>query len=146
MLNRLKLRAWVAPFILIVAFGAMGAVRESDRGNDISWQESASQAMVAAKSDGKPMLISFSTPGCGWCAKLNSETLSDPTVTKLSHDFVCLHVDSATDPNTTNKYSVTSFPTLILVNSKGESVARIEEFTTPDHLSAAMKSLLKTSD
>ena len=145
MLKRLKLRAWFAPFILIVAFGAMGAVRENGVGNDIRWQESATIAGAISKTEQKPMLLSFSTPGCGWCAKLNSETLSDPTVTKCSRSFVCLHIDSSTDPDTTNRYSVTSFPTIILVNRKGESVARIEEFTTPDHLAAAMQTLLDSN-
>ncbi|HKK05937.1 MAG TPA: thioredoxin fold domain-containing protein [Gammaproteobacteria bacterium] len=48
-----------------------------------------------ARQQGKPIFLYFGRYGCGWCAKTNQETFSDPSLRKLyTHNYVLVYVDA----------------------------------------------------
>jgi protein disulfide-isomerase len=100
-----------------------------------TWNQDMKKAMAESKSTGKPILIDFSgTDWCSWCMKLDKEVFAQrafrkyakknlvlmlaafPRRTPLSADLKAQNEDLA------KKYNVEGFPTVVLLNSKGETL------------------------
>ena len=85
---------WIMPMLLVLGVGVLGAIRGGRPGGDIVWESCFEAAQAEAQQAKMPMLLSFHTPGCGWCRKLDAETFTDPKVLELSRRFVGVHVES----------------------------------------------------
>ena len=129
--------------ILLICAGITGAVRESHAGGDLTWARSLPDALREAKQAGVPVMVSVHSPDCGWCNKLDSETLTDPDVLALSRQFVCVRLDSDVDPDAVLKYHVTAFPATIFLAPSGRDVARIPGFVPAREFIAGMRDALK---
>jgi len=83
---------------------------------------------MAVASGGMPQVIKFSAPMCSDCQTM-AEVLSD-VKKKYSGkvDFVEIQVnqDSVPVKEQIKKYSVTLVPTIVVLNSNGEQIARVE--------------------
>lgn len=127
---------------LFLAVGVMGAMRESRGGADILWAPHYEIASEQARQTNKPMLLSFRTPGCGWCKKMEAETFADPQVAELSRRFVCARLDSDWDGKVISRYHVLEYPTLILTNSQGKVLLELPGYIPPDQCARALRALL----
>lgn len=55
------------------------------------------QALAAAKSAGKPVLLEFTSPGCGACDKMKAETLADADIEKAMKGYEVAHLGVEND-------------------------------------------------
>lgn len=104
----------------------------------LNWQDSFDEALLKAKKEKKPILIYFTgSDWCGPCIKLNEKLFYTEKFEKLSSKKLVLYkADFPTNtdlvsPETkvTNeelsiRYAQSSFPTMIMVNEKGEVLGR----------------------
>lgn len=113
------------------------------------WRESLASAMGAASMEYKPVLILFSSPGCGWCKRLHDDTLTDAEVLPLLRQFVPVELDVMREPETAGIYGVRSVPTVVLLGSDGAMKAVAEGFLTPPEmkklLALAVSEAVKTT-
>ena len=102
------------------------------------WTDDFEAAKKQAAAEGKDLLVDFSgSDWCGWCKKLEKEVFSKPEfVQAASDDFVLVLIDSprdksilsetakANNPKLVKQYDIHAFPSVLLMNAKGEVYAR----------------------
>lgn len=94
-------------------------------------------AKSQSKINNKPILLIFSgSDWCSWCVKLDSEIFSQPEFKEWAdRNVITVIADfparKELPPDLTiqnealkNQYNITGFPTVLLLNSEGELIAR----------------------
>lgn len=146
----ISLKVWViAAFLIIVIAGSVIALNISDSSNqplntneksnsssELKWYTNFDSASLEAQNADKQIFAVFSASWCPACQQLESETLVDEKVIqKLSQNYVAVKIDVDTNPELSSKYGVYSIPTVIIMNSNGDEIKRIEGYQSPDQLS-----------
>ena len=102
------------------------------------WTDDYDAALKRAAAEKKLVLADFSgSDWCGWCKRLDREVFATDAFRKGAADkYVCLMVDSPSDksllsaraakrnPELVKKYGVRGFPTVLLLDAKGEVVLK----------------------
>ncbi len=119
--------------LIIVASVALAAGSLAATG----WEDDFAKAVERAASENKYVLVDFSgSDWCGWCIKLDEEVFSKPAFKNYAKEnlvLVLLDFPRRKElPKKTReqneallkKYNVRGFPTVLILNPKGEEVAR----------------------
>jgi len=109
---------------------------------DLPWAESYESAMELAVWRGQPIVLVLHAEWCGWCKRMFDESFADPRVKQLHDRLVWLRIDSDKQPAYMEQFSQTSFPTIVLMDSKGAIVQRMEGFQDAATLHGALRRLL----
>ncbi len=129
MKHRLKIPRWaLLGAVLLTAHTAVAAE---------GWLTDFEQARKQAKEQERPILVNFSgSDWCGWCIRLDKEVLEKAEFKAYAKENLVLFVadfprqtklpeQTATQNQTLlERYGVQGFPTVLLVNAKGEVIAR----------------------
>jgi len=127
-----RLRGWFVALLLSVAVAAQAQNR---------WGAGLESALQESKRTGRLVLVLFVTEGCGWCERMERETLSDAKVAAELRALTLVRLDASKDGATAAKrYRVQGFPTLILLNSRGEAEATMLGFEPPAQFLETLRS------
>jgi protein disulfide-isomerase len=101
------------------------------------WFEDIEKARTVARETNKPMLLDFSgSDWCIWCKRLDSEVFSKSAFKAYAKDHLILvNLDFPQFTSQSNElkkqnqqlaqtYQIRGFPTVILLSSQGEEIAR----------------------
>jgi len=90
-------------------------------------------ALQQARASSKLVFIDFFTTWCPPCKKLNRETFPDPAVKAELAKMVALKIDaeSPVGQPLAQRYKVTGYPTLLVLDPQGREVGRIVGFKEP---------------
>jgi thiol-disulfide isomerase/thioredoxin len=104
----------------------------------VTWTTDYNAALDQAKSDHKHVFLFFTgSDWCGWCKKLNREILTTSDFNQYAQDKLELveldyprqkpQSDALRSQNRMlmNRYNVTGFPTVVVLDSTGKAVARL---------------------
>lgn len=119
------------PLVLLLIIGSN--LEASDIRINFS-NESISSARKKAGEEGKLLFVGFHAKWCTPCTWMDQTTFKDANVTNmLNSDFVALKVDIDDVQGFELKsiYEVKYLPTMLIFNSQGQLVERIEETMTP---------------
>jgi len=111
----------------------------------LDWEKSWDSAFSRAKSEDKPVLVSFEAEWCVWCKKLDTTTFHDTDVVSLiagSLVPLTLDVDGAGSA-LSDHYDVDSLPTVLVFSPSGEEVGRINGYLPPGRFVEVMKEILQ---
>lgn len=84
----------------------------------IAWEPSLETALERAKATGKPILVDFYTDWCPAC-KTMSQTYAAPEVVAIAGNVVSVKVNAEHRSDLAAQYGVTSYPTIMALNSDG---------------------------
>ena len=103
--------------------GAAGAATERDGG--VAWRD-LDAALAESQEVGKPVMIHFTAPWCGWCKKMKKEVYAKQDVAAvLNQEFVPAMVDTDRRPDLKAAYGVEGLPTIWFLTSSGEGITYI---------------------
>jgi len=100
---------------------------EENPESSIRWRGSFQAALEESESSGKPILLDFSASWCPPCQVMKHEVWTDSEVGKVANDrYVPLLIDVDV-PETrylSQRYQVSSIPTILIIDSKGQILKR----------------------
>jgi thiol:disulfide interchange protein len=111
----------------------------------LDWEKSWDSAFSRAKSEGKPVLVTFEAEWCVWCKKLESTTYRDSAVMSLiagSMVAVTLDVDSE-GRELSDVHGVESLPTVLVFSPDGEERGRINGYLPPGQFVEVVNGILQ---
>ncbi|HPQ20619.1 MAG TPA: thioredoxin family protein [Saprospiraceae bacterium] len=100
------------------------------------------QAKYQAKSEGKYLFVDFHAKWCTPCKWMEQTTFSNEEISELlSRDYVAVKIDIDDFEGFELKsiYNIRYLPTMLIFNSEGVMVERIEETLTPTKLKAILE-------
>lgn len=113
----------------------------------LEWEKSWDSAFSRAKSEDKPVLVTFEAEWCVWCKKLETTTYRDSAVMSLISDSmvaVTLDVDDE-GRELSDLHGVQSLPTVLVFSPDGEERGRINGYLPPGQFVAAVNEILQPS-
>lgn len=118
--------------ILVSAYMLMPSNKKS-----IEWKAYNDAAFNEAKASSKAVLIDFYADWCIPCKELDAATFSNEKVIAESKRFASFKADLTKNATPEvealkNKFNVKGVPTVLVIDSKGNEVARITGFTPPE--------------
>ena len=99
-----------------------------------SWRLDAHRALREARRAEAPALLNIGAGWCAQCAELEATTLAQPEVIEALRGLTTIKVDSDQDPEFARTYRAEVLPTLILIGSDGEILARSQGVISPTEL------------
>lgn len=102
-------------------------------------------ALKKAKDQNKLLFIDFRGSWCPPCIRLEKEVFNQKKFTQAAQAYVLvsLDVDREEVYPLMEKYSIKAFPTLVVLNSSEEEIARFLDFQSLDSLSKKLKDIAK---
>ena len=89
----------------------------------ISWEKNYTAALERAKTEKKPLMVMMTATWCGWCKKLEADTLDDPWVRYTLSGYVV--VQAFEDKEVEGKYGQEGYPTLVFTDSTGKMAHKL---------------------
>jgi thiol:disulfide interchange protein len=96
---------------------------------EVAWVKDYDAALKQAAEQNKFVVLDMSASWCGFCRRMAREVYPDPEFVAFSRSqiFVRLFADTdALGQDLQDKYRVRGFPTILVLNSKGQEVGRLE--------------------
>jgi thioredoxin 1 len=114
----------------------------------IKWEKNFDEAMKKARKAGKPVIVDFWADWCSWCHRLDRTTYVDPWVARQAQDFVAVKVNtegSRREAEVTQKYEVSSLPTIVFLSPGGHQLLRLNGFQGPGQFPHTLEAALATA-
>lgn len=123
--------------LVLLVVGSTAAIYSmlKEEPSELDWRHELEPALAEAEAEGKPYMLDFTAEWCAACHEIEKVTFHDPKVAKVLEEFVIIQLDmtanSEEDERVMERYSVTGLPAVIVFDSSGGEVGRINEFKRP---------------
>jgi len=125
-------------FVFFISFQSLSTAKSTYNETGVDYYTATiDEAKALAGSVGKLAFIEFYADWCGPCKWMDQTTFSNPKVsTYLNDNFISVkvNIDDFDGFSAKQKYNIKSLPTMLIFNSKGKMVERIEETLAPTKL------------
>jgi FKBP-type peptidyl-prolyl cis-trans isomerase 2 len=108
----------------------------------LPWVEDHDQGLKSAESEKKDMLLVLYAGWCSWSKKLLAESLEDPRIKQMKDRFVWVKVDSDKEQAFKEAYQQNGFPMVVVLNSKGDVVKKIDGYRDAAALKKELEGVL----
>jgi thiol-disulfide isomerase/thioredoxin len=96
--------------------------------SEIDFADSLEMALALNADAPKPIVIQFGATWCGWCRKLESETLKDPLVLAMVGKFGWVHADVDKQPELASRFGARALPHAVIIDGDGRVLADLKGF------------------
>ena len=149
---------------ILTLFIALGAMAAQAQAKEIKWM-TLDEALAAQKKNAKPIFMDVYTDWCGPCKMLDKNTFHDPSIVEyISKNYYAVKFNAEgnsevnykgkkyTNPgyvagrsgrNAAHQFAqmlnLEGYPTMVVLNKKGDIANNIVGYHTPEQLLAALK-------
>lgn len=106
------------------------------------WHKSLKDGLDIAQKENKPVLVYFWAIWCQFCEKFETETLSQPEITKiLTQDYVLVAIDLDEDRETPKQFRVAYPPYELFLDKNGNIIIAIPGFVPSENFLPVIKEI-----
>ena len=108
----------------------------------ITWTHAIDAALADAQAHHRPILLDMYTDWCEWCHALDDTTYVDPAFVQYSRRFTMSRINAEVDTVTAAHYHVAGYPTVLVLNEKGEELDRVVGYARAPEFMAQVEDVL----
>jgi len=108
----------------------------------ITWTSAYNAALADARAHHRPILLDMYTDWCEWCHALDDTTYVDPTFIQFSKRFTMSRINAEVDTVTAARYHVSGYPTVLVLNEKGDEIDRVVGYARAPEFIAQVEDVL----
>jgi thiol:disulfide interchange protein DsbD len=132
--------------LTLLVGGAAGCIIGGGGGESkVNWVYSLDEALSAARSDNKPVMIDFYADWCSPCRQMDSDTYSDDELGAFVNErFVPLKVN-VDKSNVDGPYGISSIPQVVFLSPDGTEIdkgLRIVGYVPPNSFQSRLQAVL----
>jgi len=99
---------------------------------NIHWQSDLKSAHKQAQAEGKPILVVFGAEWCGFCKKLERQTLNTPEMSRyINENFIPVHLDLDKEKKIGSILEVEALPCTVVLSPDADLLGKINGYQTP---------------
>lgn len=107
-----------------------------------TWLTSFSDALNAAKSAQKRILVDITADWCGWCKKMRTDVFDQAEFKVYARDhFILLEINADKNRDFLEQFDLEGFPTVLILDPSGKEIHRIVGFRPLSDFLAALRHL-----
>jgi len=115
--------------------------RAARSGRTVAFLHDFAEAERVARAEGKPLFVDFETTWCGPCKIMDEWVYTADDVVEASQFVVAVKVDGDERLDLKEKFGVSGFPTMILLDQAGEEVRRASGYVNVVDMTELLKSI-----
>jgi thioredoxin-related protein len=113
-------------------------------GAEQPWRDDVDVAI--SESANRPIALLFSTEDCVYCHRMLDESADSQEVRQALNTVTGIHVQAEKARAMTNHFGIRSFPSLVLINRKGQFVRAVSGYLSSEDLATALRILALHGD
>ena len=133
-------------FALVLLFLAVLPLFRAS-GGSIDWHSRSQSAFDEASETDQQVLVFLYTDWCTYCRQMDQTTFRDRSVlNQMADDYVWLRLNAETDPDGVKmqrKFFVSGFPTLLILDSNGREIDRLQGFIPPSRFAREVRERIR---
>ncbi len=115
-----------------LTFLMLAVTVRAGEGTAIPWRDDYGRALAEARAQNRALWIQFTGPWCPWCVRMERDTFSHPKVATLARDaLVPVLLRSDVHEQLALQCELSGLPATVLINPKGEIIAKHEGYLDP---------------
>src|SRR2546425_8707448 len=116
----------------------------------ITWEREYEKAIERARAEKKLIIADMFTDWCALCKQMDAETFDEPRlVQKMAKEYVWLKLNTETEEDglrLQKEFAILTYPTILVLDSRGEEVDRIDRFLAAAQFSERVRSFINSPD
>ncbi len=125
--------AAIVVLIMALTVSFFTSTDNNQSADDLKWNTDMNSALNMAQNTNKLILVDVYAPWCGYCKEMDKETLQNPEVQQKLSNYVLLRINGDENPELMQKYQVYGYPTVLIIDPRGNLVKRIYGYQTPQN-------------
>ncbi len=131
-------------FCILLCVTAFLVCSDVARSQDtIEWMASYEASLERARIERKPVMVYFYATWCYYCKLLDTKTLPDPEIIRLSKDFVCVRINSDRHRDLARRYRITANPIIVYLSRDGLETTRTYGYQPPSAFKITLRQILE---
>jgi tetratricopeptide (TPR) repeat protein len=112
----------------------------------VRWHSSILKGLELAKAQKTAIVLDLYTDWCGYCKVLEQRIFPTEAVQKQLKKFIPVRLNAEAFPNLVSHYSVTGYPTVLILDQNGVVLDRVTGLPTPEMLAKKLEAMYLVRD
>jgi len=140
----------LAAFVVCAIALGVAITKIPARPSAITWERDYAKAIERARAEKKWIIADMFTDWCVLCKEMDAQTFAEPgLVRKMANEYVWLKLNTETEEDgkrLQKEFAILTYPTILVLDSQGEEVDRIDRFLAAPQFRAKVESFAGSPD